>query len=214
MSLCTVAKSALNDDWHDFSTVSLSERDADVVSLISQEALTRFTFDGLKRRLGLHPETLSRILSRLEQEGIVEKGPGGYKVTSRINQFPTVHPVGSDELRMPLLQTLVPSNVSTEQLTQNLKGKWFGLLRWLGCTEGEEGTTLKWITEDGAIQVNANILTPALNIEAKFLKDKDVDMALQASYQLMTYIGRLCSSTQLIRHVAYFQNMGLDLTPA
>lgn len=214
MSLCTVANSALNDDWHDFSTVSLSERDADVVSLISQEALTRFTFDGLKRRLGLHPETLSRILSRLEQEGIVEKGPGGYKVTSRINQFPTVHPVGSDKLRMPLLQTLVPSNVSTEQLTQNLKGKWFGLLRWLGCTEGEEGITLKWITEDGAIQVNANILTPALTIEAKFLKDKDVDMALKASCQLMAYIGRLCSGSQLIRHVAYFHNMGLDLTPA
>ena len=204
----------MNDDWHDFSTSSLSERDADVLSLISQEALTRFTFDGLKRRLGLHPETLSRILSRLEQEGIVEKGPGGYKVTSRINQFPTVHSVGSDELRMPLLQTLVPSNVSTEQLTQNLKGKWFGLLRWLGCTEGEEGITLKWITEDGGIQVNANILEPALTIEAKFLRDKDVDMALKASYQLMAYIGRLCSSPQLIRHVAYFRNTGLDLMPA
>ena len=204
----------MNDDWHDFSASSLCERDADVVSLISQEALTRFTFDGLKRRLGLHPETLSRILGRLEQEGIVEKGPGGYKVTSRINQFPTVHAVGSDELRMPLLQTLVPSNVSTEQLTQNLKGKWFGLLRWLGSTEGEEGITLKWITEDGGIQVNANILTPALTIEAKFLRDKDVDMALKASYQLMTYIGRLCSSSQLIRHVAYFHNMGLDLMPA
>lgn len=204
----------MNDDLHDFSAVSLSERDADVVSLLSQEALTRFTFDGLKRRLGLHPETLSRILSRLEQEGIVEKGPGGYKVTSRINQFPTLHAVGSNELRMPLLQTLVPSNVSTEQLTQNLKGKWFGLLRWLGSTEGEEGITLKWITEDGGIQVNANILTPALTIEAKFLRDKDVDMALKASYQLMTYIGRLCSSSQLIRHVAYLRNVGLDLTPA
>ena len=204
----------MNDGWHDFSASSLGERDADVLSLISQEALTRFTFDGLKRRLGLHPETLSRILSRLEQEGIVEKGPGGYKVTSRINQFPTLHAVGSDELRMPLLQTLVPSNVSQEQLTQNLKGKWFGLLRWLGCTEGEEGITLKWITEDGGIQVNANILTPALTIEAKFLKDKDVDMALKASYQLMTYIGRLCSSRQLIRHVAYLSNMSLDLTPA
>lgn len=204
----------MNDDWHDFSTSSLSERDADVLTLISQEALTRFTFDGLKRRLGLHPETLSRILSRLEQEGIVEKGPGGYKVTSRINQFPTLHTVGSDELRMPLLQTLVPSNVSQEQLTQNLKGKWFGLLRWLGCTEGEEGITLKWITEDGGIQVNANILEPALTIEAKFLRDKDVDMALKASYQLMTYIGKLCSSRQLIRHVAYFPNTGLDLMPA
>jgi DNA-binding IclR family transcriptional regulator len=52
---------------------SLSERDTDVLSLIDEEGLTLFTFDGLKRRLGLHPETLSRILSRLEEEGIVKK---------------------------------------------------------------------------------------------------------------------------------------------
>jgi len=204
----------LNADWQDLPEYSFGERDTDVLNLISQEALTRFTFDGLKRRLGLHPETLSRILNRLEQEGIVEKGPGGYKVTSKINQFPTLHPIGNDELRMSLLQTLIPSKVPVEQLVQSLKGKWFGLLRWLGCTESEEGTTLKWITEDGGIQVNANILEPALTIEAKFLRDKDVDMALKASYQLMAYIGKLCSSSQLLRRVAYLGDYDMHMMPA
>jgi hypothetical protein len=204
----------LDAGWEDIAESSFGERDTDVLNLISQEALTRFTFDGLKRRLGLHPETLSRVLNRLEQEGVVEKGPGGYKVTSRINQFQTLHPIGSDELRMPLLQTLIPSKVSVEQLVLNLKGKWFGLLRWLGCTESDEGTTLKWITEDGDIQVNANILEPALTIEAKFLRDKDVDMALKASYQLMAYIGKLCSSSQHLRRLAYLCNCDMQLTPA
>ena len=208
-----MTKSTLDAEWHDPES-SFSERDTDVLNLISQEALTRFTFDGLKRRLGLHPETLSRILNRLEQEGIVEKGPGGYKVTSKINRFPMLHPIGSDGLRMSLLQTLIPSKVPVEQLIQNLKGKWFGLLRWLGCTESEEGTTLKWITEDGGIQVNANILEPALTIEAKFLREKDLDMALKASYQLMTYIGKLCSSSQLLRRVAYFGDYDLHMMPA
>jgi len=208
-----VTGTTLDDEWH-IPESSFSERDTDVLNLISQEALTRFTFDGLKRRLGLHPETLSRILSRLEQEGIVEKGPGGYKVTSKINQFQTLHSTIRDESRMPLLQTLVPTNISVEQLILNLKGKWFGLLRWLGCTEGEEGITLKWITEDGGIQVNANILEPALTIEAKFLRDKDLNMALKASYQLMVYIGKLCSGSQLIRRVAYFGGYDLHLMPA
>jgi hypothetical protein len=203
----------LDDEWR-IPEYSFSERDTDVLNLISEEALTRFTFDGLKRRLGLHPETLSRILSRLEQEGIVEKGPGGYKVTSKIKQFPTLHSTFNDESRMPLLQTLVPTNVSAEQLILNLKGKWFGLLRWLGCTEGEEGITLKWITEDGGIQVNANILEPALTIDAKFLRNKDLDMALKASYQLMVYIGKLCSGSQLIIRVAYFGGHDLHLMPA
>ena len=203
----------MDDEWH-IPESSFSERDTDVLNLISQEALTRFTFDGLKRRLGLHPETLSRILSRLEQEGIVEKGPGGYKVTSKIDQFPTLRSSISDESRMSLLQTLVPTNVSVDQLVLNLKGKWFGLLRWLGSTEGEEGITLKWITEDGGIQVNANILEPALTIEAKFLRDKDLNMALKASYQLMVYIGKLCSGSQLIRRVAYSGDCDLHLMPA
>jgi len=204
----------LDDEWQ-IPESSFSERDADVLNLISQEALSRFTFDGLKRRLGLHPETLSRILRRLEQEGIVEKGPGGYKVTSKIDEFPTMHSTISDESRMPLLQTLVPTNVPVEQLVLNLKGKWFGLLRWLGCTEGEEGITLKWITEDGGIQVNANILEPALTIEAKFLREKDLNMALKASYQLMVYISKLCSSSQLIKRVGgYYGDHDLDLMPA
>lgn len=203
----------LYDEWQ-IPESSLSERDADVLNLIRQEALTRFSFDGLKRRLGLHPETLSRILSRLEQEGIVEKGPEGYKVTSKIDEFQSLHSAIGDESRMSLLQTLVPTNVSVEQLILSLRGKWFGLLRWLGCTEGEDGITLKWTTEDGGIQVNVNILEPALTIDAKFLRDKDLNMALKASYQLMVYIGKLCSGSQLIRHVAYFGGHDLNLMPA
>lgn len=207
-------ESILDAEWRDLHASSLSERDTDVLDLLGQEALTRFTFDGLKRRLGLHSETLSRILARLEQEGIVEKGPEGYKVTSKINEFPRLHSISCDESRMPLLQTLVPSNVSVQQLILNLRGKWFGLLRWLGCTESEEGITLKWITEDGSIQVNANILEATLTIEAKFLRDRDLDMALRASYQLMTYIGKMCSGPQLIRRVAYFGDLDLHLMPA
>jgi hypothetical protein len=208
-----VSGTTLNDEWQ-IPESSLSERDADVLNLINQEALTRFTFDGLKRRLGLHSETLSRILSRLEQEGIVEKGPEGYRVTSKIDEFQPMHSTISDESRMSLLQTLVPTNVSVEQLILNLKGKWFGLLRWLGSTEGEDGITLKWTTEDGSIQVNVNILEPALTIDAKFLREKDLNMALKASYQLIVYIGKLCSSSRLIRHVAYFGDHDLNLMPA
>lgn len=210
-----VNEPTLDAEWNDISESTFSERDTDVLNLISREALTGFTFDGLKRRLGLHSETLSRILNRLEQEGFVEKGLGGYRVTSKINEFSMLHSMSADEVRMPLLQTLIPSNVSVEQLVQNLKGKWFGLLRWLGCTEGEGAITLKWITEDGDIQVNANVSEGALTIEAKFFRDKDLDRALKASYQLMAYIGKLCSGSQvLLRHVACFGKTGFGLMPA
>jgi DNA-binding transcriptional ArsR family regulator len=180
----------------------LSERDANVLSLIDEEGLTTFTFDGLKRRLGLHPETLSRILSRLEEEGIVKKTCEGYTVTPKLIRL-KLHPSRQETQNVSLLQTYLPSNMLTQQLISTLNGKWFGILRWLGISENNEGVTLKWITEDGGIQIAANISGNALNIDAKFLRDNNLDLALKAAYQLMAHIGKLYSSTRLARHVAY-----------
>jgi len=211
-----VTTATLNADWDDLTKSSFSERDVDVLDLITEEDLVLFTFDGLKRRMGLHPETLSRILGRLEQEGIVEKWHGGYRVTSKLNEFLGPHSTCSDESRVPLLQTFLPSDMSVQNLTSQLRGRWFGLLRWLGLSEGNarEEVTLKWITEDGGIQVDAKVSDRALTIEAKFLHDKDLNMALKASYQLVAYIGKLCSSSRLIRRVAYVGDFDVHLTPA
>ena len=70
----------LNVNWQSLPTdYSLSERDADVLALIENEDLATFTFDGLKRRTGLHPETLSRILRLIATAS--KKVPEGYEST-------------------------------------------------------------------------------------------------------------------------------------
>ena len=203
----------MDAEWHDLSDASLGERDNDVLALLREEDLVTFSFDGLKRRLGLHPETLSRILFRLEQEGIVEKKPEGYSVTSRISEFLRI-PAYDGESRVPLLQTFLPSDVSVPQLVSDLRGRWFGFLRWLGLSDNGGSVTLKWITEDGGIQVEANISETALTIEAKFLQDKNMNMALKSSYQLLTHISRLCSPSRRARHVAYYGSSDVFLMPA
>lgn len=182
---------------------SLAERDADVVSLIDEEDLTVFTFDGLKRRLGLHPETLSRILSRLEQEGIVKKEVAGYRVTPKVAKM-KLNSNRSETPNVPLLQTYLPSSVQMHSLISNLKGKWFGQLRWFGLTENSQGVTMKWVTEDGGIQINAAFADSALLIEAKFLRENNLNLALHASHQLMAHISRLCSVSASAAHVGYF----------
>jgi len=193
----------LNVNWHGLPPpYSLSERDTDVLSLIDEEDLTTFTFDGLKRRLGLHPETLSRILSRLEEEGIVKKTPEGYTVTPKLTRL-KLHPTRQETQSVSLLQTYLPSNMLTQQLISTLNGKWFGILRWLGISETSEGVTLKWVTEDGGMQIAASISGNALNIDAKFLRDNNLDLALKAAYQLMAHIGKLYSGTRPARHVGY-----------
>jgi hypothetical protein len=177
----------LNVNWQGLpAPYPLSERDTDVLSLIDEEDLTTFTFDGLKRRLGLHPETLSRILSRLEQEGMVKKTSEGYRVTPKITKL-KLHPTRDEISSVSLLQTFLPSDMLTQKLISELKGKWFGILRWLGISENSEGVTLKWVTEDGGVQIAANL-----------------DLALKAAYQLMAHIGKLYSGSRLARHVAYY----------
>jgi DNA-binding transcriptional ArsR family regulator len=190
----------LNVNWQNLpADYSLSERDADVLALIETEDLATFTFDGLKRRTGLHPETLSRILSRLEQEGIIKKGLEGYRVTPKITELKLSSPK-KETPTTTLIQTYLPSDLITQRLILNLKGKWFGSLRWFGISENSQGIILKWITEDGAIQIAANIQGTSLNIEAKFLTNNNIDLALKASYQLMSLIGKICISSQTASH--------------
>ncbi len=93
MPLNRIMIPVLNVNWQSQPTdYSLSERDADVLALIETEDLATFSFDGLKRRTGLHSETLSRILARLEEEGIIKKGPEGYKVTPKITELKLQYP--------------------------------------------------------------------------------------------------------------------------
>jgi DNA-binding transcriptional ArsR family regulator len=199
-TLIILMVSVLNVNWQNLpADYSLSERDADVLALIETEDLVTFTFDGLKRRTGLHPETLSRILSRLEQEGIIKKGLEGYRVTPKITELKLSSPK-KETPTTTLIQTYLPSDLITQRLILNLKGKWFGSLRWFGISENSQGIILKWLTEDGAIQIAANIQGTSLNIEAKFLTNNNIDLALKASYQLMSLIGKICISSQTASH--------------
>jgi hypothetical protein len=203
-----------NVDYHNIPVSSIGDRDSDILAFLSEEDFTFFTFEGLKRRLGLHPETLSRILNRLEQEGIIKKTTEGYKVTREIAKHLKLHQTNTDESRISLLQTYLPSDMPVQQLVSSLRGRWFGLLRWLGLAETNENITLKWITEDGDIQIDAKITETQLNIEAKFLHHTNLNRALKAAYQLMAYIGRLCARTPIARHVAYFDDSNVRLMSA
>ncbi len=186
-----------------------SERDAEVLRFLGEEDLLGFTFEGLRRRLGTHSETLSRILHRLEDQMILEKTPDGYHVTHKgkemigVKPLSSARPSGAAQHRVAILRTLLPYGRGSGEVVSGLKGRWFGPLRWLGYSEDERGTTMKWVTEDGAVQIDAIFSEGELAIEGNVREGKDLTDAIKASYQLVGHLSRV-SPAGVEGRVAFF----------
>jgi hypothetical protein len=190
--------------------IELTPRDTNVLHSIQDEGLTVFAFDGLKRLLGVHQEMLSRVLDRLEDEGLVEKVSEGYRLTERGSQQ-VAHPLSSMQPRIPIVQSLLPHDIDVQRIIVGLKGRWFGSLRWLGYSQSEEGLVLKWITEESSIQIDAKFTENYLSIDAKVGEEKDVSQAVKASHQLMSHISQLYSGPRrgrnLLTPVSFFPDL-------
>jgi DNA-binding transcriptional ArsR family regulator len=172
----------------------VSARDAEVVRTIEEEELSVFTFDGLRRITGTHPETLSRSLERLEDSGYVVKSPEGYSVTDKARESIVLKPANGGARRVPILHTFLPYEASASTIVAALKGRWFDTIRWVGMAESEDGFVMKWVTDDGSALIDAKFSAGQLDIDAKLAKEADLPKAVRAAHQLMGRISRLYSS--------------------
>ena len=162
----------------------------EVVQFIAEEGLLGFTFEGMKRRLGAHPETLSRILDRLEEQHVLEKTQSGYQVTQRGREVASLRQLSASEARVTLLKTLLPRVENPREAILQLRGRWFGALRWLGYSDDEKGIGLKWITEDGSVQVDAIFNNGELTIEGRVREGRSLTDAIKAAHLLVGYISK------------------------
>jgi DNA-binding transcriptional ArsR family regulator len=190
--------------------LEMSPRDEEVFRAIGEEGLSIFTFDGLRRITGVHPETLSRSLERLEEDGIVAKSPEGYSVTRKAKATFGLRPAYGGEKRVPILHTFLPYGASAGVIISALKGRWFDTIRWVGMAESEEGVVMKWVTDDGSAVVDARFVSGQLDIEARVAKEADFPKAVRAAHQLMGRISRLYSSSRpgsrvMTMNIGYFK---------
>jgi hypothetical protein len=187
---------------YDSDESNLTPRDTGVLQTVMEEGLTVFTFDGLKRLTGLHQEKLSRIIDRLEEEGLLQKVDEGYRITPRGNET-IPRPLGSSLQPIPIVQSLLPRDVDLQQIISGLKGRWFGGLRWLGYTQSEEGTVLKWIAEEDGVQIDARFTDSYLSIDAKVAEGREVSQAVKAAHQLLGHVSGLYGTpTRRRQHLA------------
>lgn len=184
----------MDESWTNLS--ELEERDIAVIQVIHTEDLTYFAFEGLKRRLKIHPETLSRILTRLTEDEVLEKTDNGYSLTARGKQLIKQQAPSAASTRVPVLQSFIPPELPVDKIASDLKGKWFGSLRWLGYSVSEGTVELKWITTCGEIVVSAVFSSGILQIYSKAVTENDFSSTLGVAYQLMGYITKLISKAE------------------
>ena len=175
----------------------LRESDREVLELLRQEPSLAVGFQGLRRRLRIHPERLSRALQRLARDDLVEKTDLGYRVTLRALSVLSPTAIRPASASVPILQTFLPPEVDLHRLASALRGSWTESLRWYGLTETPDELTLSWVTDDDAFQIDARVRTGALSLEAHVSEPSKFYAAIIAAHELFRHIASAYSRVRM-----------------
>jgi Bacterial regulatory proteins, gntR family len=142
----------------------------------------RMAFNGLRRKLGAHPESLARALRRLEREGLVERADGGYRSLSDGAMSPALN---AQELHS-IARIELPRELDESAIFARLAGRWFGSLRWIGMVEQSGRRLLAWARRDGYGQVLLGVHRGVLQVYVPdSLGDQDEAEAEALAYELL-----------------------------
>ncbi len=142
----------------------------------------RMAFNGLRRKLGAHPESLARALRRLEREGLVERADGGYR---SLADGSVQDAVSSVELRS-IARIELPRDFDEATIFGRLAGRWFGSLRWVGLVEQSGRRLLAWARRDGYGQVLLGVHRGVLRVYVPDVAEHQDEAEAEAlAYELL-----------------------------
>lgn len=181
----------------DFSeeTYDLDDRELEILKALNQEDSSTVAFQGLKRKLGMHQESLSRALTRLNRDGFVEKTPDGYRIGKKVG-LPSAAGRNPDKKILPIIQAYVPHSTDMNNLVSDLKGTWFGGMRWLGLAETDTEKVLTWITENGESQLDLRFARDSMIIEAQVNISTNLAEAITAAHEIYSRVSSLYTKTK------------------
>src|SRR5256885_11985992 len=161
------------------------------MNMLSSENDATYSFQGMKRRLGLHQEKLTRILKRLEDDNLVLKTDEGYKVLHHSRK--TTRHLDEGE---PVIRGQLPPGIDPNLLTSKLKGRWFKNFRWLGYSSSGSGQSLYWITEDGRFQLVVRLAPAEILVWSQPTNDDETHSSIAARYLPSDPISRSLARTK------------------
>jgi len=169
------------------TVATLSDLDIDVLRTLRNDE-GRVAFQGLRRRMNVHQERLSRSLQRLEEGGLVAKGPKGYVLTDRGLELAHRWFIPSDSESTVILQSFLPSDLTPAQVTGRLEGKWFGDLRWLGAKDEPDGAVLRWVTEGTGVEVVLRVSWGKAIVETSATSQEGLWEAFVAAQRILGHL--------------------------
>lgn len=167
--------------------IDIGRGEREVLSILSKESDAVFAFQGLKRKLDIHQEKLSRILKRLEDRWIIKKVDEGYALCCEGYKISLSYRADQNAKSQTVLQAYLPIDVDAEELSSRLKGRWFGNLRWLGRSREPE-TILRWLSEDGKVEIAAKFRDRHLSIETNSKDEKAIGLSYDLFYSIVREI--------------------------
>jgi DNA-binding Lrp family transcriptional regulator len=177
----------------------LNDRDMELLSMLyeakdgNEANGLSLSFQGIRRKLGIHQETLSRGLKRLTEDGLVQKIGTEYALSRKGNQILSRHlGLGRTKTKLqsvPILNSLIPTGLTNENIELKLAHKWFGNLRWLGSHRDRDSLFMTWTTPDGKLSLTLKLSKGYLTIESTMENDKEsVYDAIQAAYDITRHV--------------------------
>jgi DNA-binding MarR family transcriptional regulator len=197
------------DNSPDISLDDFQANDKKVLSLLKQDSDindSQYSFNGLVRKLGIHQQSLTRSLHRLENAGLVKKTDYGYKLIKNLDTVLVKksridlenlskrisHQYGQFE---QIIQLYIPTSIKVEDVVNKLLGKWFGTLRWIGIVEGDGGYVLQWTSND-KYHVNLKLISRYAIVESDASGVKLKSEATINAHRILEQITKLLKEDQ------------------
>ncbi len=187
------------DDY--ISVNDLRQSDIDILEILfdngDENTIATFTFNGLKVRSNLHQEILSRSLKRLKELELVDKNKTGYNLNKKGKLLFSELKNILDEKRnnqtkyTQIIQLSVPFQIPNQQIVQNLSGKYFGSLRWIGMIQNIRGYQLKWKDIEDFMEIILHLSNNNIIIETNEEKELNISKAFSYSTKIIESIGSI-----------------------
>ncbi len=156
------------------------------MEMLSAESDATYTFQGLKRRLGLHQEKLTRILRRLKDDNLVAKTSEGYRTLKQ--PCKSAHHLVEGE---PVIRGQLPPGIDSRLVLGKIKGRWFKNFRWVGYANALDGLSLYWITEDNRFEVRIQLSALEILVWSQATTLSESGSPVAAAYELFDRISRM-----------------------